>query len=578
MKPITHGLISLILLWLPAVALAQDYDFDLDLNYGDDVITNYVVDLTVQPDSTLLVRETITYDFGYPGHGITRQIPYAYTRYGILQDNLAVDLLGLSLNGEPVPYETISADAVGAAAGTLVWQIGDPDRTVEDTQTYVIEYAVDWGLEYSNEYTELYWNAIGTDWSVAIDQATVTVHLPADSLLADYEPTCYAGSYGASTTCPWDYTDDGAVFYAAELEAYEGVTIDLALDPQVVVRPNMFSYASHLLWNNWSLVFIPGIILLWLLLWWLTRPIHPDQPLIPIYEVPKPVTTPSLAEQLMSGKVTGRGVTAELIELARTGHIEFIYDEKSNSVKTLKRTGTWKRADPIANYIKGVVFKGEATETTLASIQSTGYTLLPTLTNLHKTTIKEQHWLEPTTQRYLLLFQIAAALTFVAGGFTIVYGNTAAARHAIITGVVGILFSVAFYIARQANYQPFSQLGANIKQLLAGFKWFLRVTEQERVKFTQAPKLTPKLFEEYLPYAVAFGVEQDWVKQFEHILTEPPGWLVGAPRGYTGLYAATLALGRTQSSFRAPSNTGRSGGFGGGFAGGGRGGGGGGRW
>jgi len=546
------------------VTQAQSYDFDFDLGY--DEITNYVVDITVQPDSTILVRETITYDFGYPGHGITRYIPYTYTRYGLLQDNLDITLLGLSVNGAVVPYETNTAD------GILEWKIGDPNRTVEDAQTYVIEYAADWGLEYTTDYTQLYWNAIGTEWDVVIRQATVAVHLPAGSLLSDYEPLCYQGSYGATTDCLWEYTDDGVVFHAAELSAYEGITIDMALDPAAVPRPDTLPYMAHIIVNNWSLLLIPGIILVWLVLWWLTRPTKPNKPLIPIYEIPEGVTAPSLAELLVTGKVTGRGVSAELIELARAGHLQFIYDEKSNSVKTLKRK------DAFVNNVTVVVFGNSQDEVSLDSLKTTGYTLLPSLTKQHTDTTKQKNWLDSVKQRYHVIFQIAAGVGLVGGGLTITYGNTASARHAIVTGVVGILFSVAFVLMRQANYHPWNQLGANTKQLLEGFKWFLRVTEQERVKFTQAPKLTPKLFEEYLPYAVAFGVEKDWVKQFEHILVEPPSWLVGAPRGYMGVYAATLALGRTQASFRAPSNTSRSGGFGGGFSGGGRGGGGGGRW
>ena len=557
-------LICLGLLCVPIVTTAQSYDFDFDLGY--DEITNYEVDITVQPDSTILVRETISYDFGYPGHGITRYIPYTYTRYGLLQDNLDITLLGLSVNGAAVPYETNRAD------GILEWRIGDPNRTVEDEQTYVIEYAADWGLEYTKDYTELYWNAIGTDWDVSIRQATVTVHLPDNSVLTNLEPLCYQGSYGSTANCFWEYTDDGVVFQITELGAYEGVTVDVALDPVAVPRPAAVQYVTHLVSNNWSLILIPGIILVWIVLWWLTRPTKPNKPLIPIYEIPEGVTAPSLAELVLSGRVTGRGVSAELIELARAGHLQFIYDEKSNSVKTLKRK------DAFVNNVTVVVFGNNTGEVSLDSLKTTGYTLLPTLTKAHQAKLIQQHWLDETKQRYHRLFQIASGAAFVLGGLTIAYGNTSSARHAIVTGVVGILFTIAFVLMRQANYHPWNQVGANTKQLLDGFKWFLRVTEQERIKFSQAPKLTPKLFEEYLPYAVAFGVEKDWVKQFEHILVEPPSWLVGAPRGYMGVYAATLALGRTQASFRAPSNTSRSGGFGGGFSGGGRGGGGGGRW
>ena len=48
-------------------------------------ITRYDVDLTIEPAGTLLVRETIDYDFGpVPRHGIFRDIPtrFDYTTEG----------------------------------------------------------------------------------------------------------------------------------------------------------------------------------------------------------------------------------------------------------------------------------------------------------------------------------------------------------------------------------------------------------------------------------------------------------------------------------------------------------------
>jgi len=37
----------------------------------------------------------------------------------------------------------------------------------------------------------------------------------------------------------------------------------------------------------------------------------------------------------------------------------------------------------------------------------------------------------------------------------------------------------------------------------------------------------PELFDRYLPFAMAFGVERRWARAFEGIYTQPPTWYVG---------------------------------------------------
>jgi uncharacterized membrane protein YgcG len=106
--------------------------------------------------------------------------------------------------------------------------------------------------------------------------------------------------------------------------------------------------------------------------------------------------------------------------------------------------------------------------------------------------------------------------------------------------------------------------------------------------------LTPELFEKYLPYAMALGVEGRWSRAFEGICKEPPEWYVGSgpvgtfePAGLTQHLAqmGNVTASAMQSAPRSESSGGNSssssgfgggGGFsGGGFSGGGFGGGGG---
>jgi uncharacterized membrane protein len=113
----------------------------------------------------------------------------------------------------------------------------------------------------------------------------------------------------------------------------------------------------------------------------------------------------------------------------------------------------------------------------------------------------------------------------------------------------------------------------------SGFEEFLRRVEAEHLKKVIIGH--PELFDRYLPFAMAFGVEKKWAKAFEGIYTEPPSWYVGSnvTSFSVGRLSSSLAdlsskAGSTMTS--SPRSSSGSGFGGGGSSGGGGGGGGGG--
>jgi uncharacterized membrane protein len=91
----------------------------------------------------------------------------------------------------------------------------------------------------------------------------------------------------------------------------------------------------------------------------------------------------------------------------------------------------------------------------------------------------------------------------------------------------------------------------------------------------------PELFDKYLPFAMAFGVERQFARAFEGIYTESPRWYVGPSMTHfsVGHFSSSMSqlssvAGTTMSS--SPRSSSGSGFGGGGSSGGGGGGGGGG--
>jgi uncharacterized membrane protein len=129
-----------------------------------------------------------------------------------------------------------------------------------------------------------------------------------------------------------------------------------------------------------------------------------------------------------------------------------------------------------------------------------------------------------------------------------------------IIGIGNCLIIISLFIVNTVFYFLLKKPTLEGRKLLdktEGFKKYLEVAEQEDLNLKYSPEKTPKLFETYLPYALALGVENQWAEQFTEIFTthgENKGYQPGSSSG--------------SSSF----------GGGGGSSGGGGGGGGGGGW
>ncbi len=105
------------------------------------------------------------------------------------------------------------------------------------------------------------------------------------------------------------------------------------------------------------------------------------------------------------------------------------------------------------------------------------------------------------------------------------------------------------------------------------------MTEKERYEFFNNPADNPQEFMEYLPYAIAFGVEKKWAKQFASITIPQPDWYRGSgPFVATAFADEISSFSEKVSSAVATQRSSGSGSGGGGFSGGGSGGGGGGSW
>ncbi|SOD98082.1 DUF2207 domain-containing protein [Blastococcus haudaquaticus] len=181
-------------------------------------IRSYDIAIEAAADGSLLVEETIDYDFaGEERHGIVRVLPdrapFEQTRdrrYPV--GDIAVD----SPTAAPEEIEVTSED------GALTIRVGDPDEEIEGRHTYVLTYRLAGVADPGEEVDRLAWNAVGTGWEVPIDEVTVRLTGPADAISGD----CVTGEEGERTPCAAEVDARGEVTASADgLAAGEGVTV-----------------------------------------------------------------------------------------------------------------------------------------------------------------------------------------------------------------------------------------------------------------------------------------------------------------------------------------------------------------
>ena len=161
---------------------------------------------------------------------------------------------------------------------------------------------------------------------------------------------------------------------------------------------------------------------------------------------------------------------------------------------------------------------------------------------------------------------------------TYLINNVYAEIILLVFGAISMIYYL--YLIRQPSTEKL-----RMQSLIKGFDMYLGAAEEEQIKFFNPPKLTPEIFEKYLPYAIVLGTEKIWGKKFQNMLEasslEPSQY---HSSWYTGnmispaLFTSSLNSSFTQAISSASSPPSSSGSGGGGFSGGGGGGGGGGGW
>jgi uncharacterized membrane protein YgcG len=582
---------------------------------GGESISSYDTRLEVRPDGRLRVTETIRYDFGgNRRHGILRRIPARF-RYDDTHDRIyPLSEVSISRDDHLEPVDHYSD------SGYEQFKIGNPDREITGAHTYVIAYTVSGALNDFPEHEELYWNAVGDEWNVPIGAATTTVTGPA----AISRTACFAGPSDSHLSCGSAVASGStATFHHGALAPGSGLTIVVALPKGSVtsVAPILTQRRDLATTFRATPATVGGALGLALLGigvavgvgWRVGRdrryigllpglvPEHGERaaeerkpvigkPPVSVEFVPPERIRPGQVGTLIDERANVLDVTATIIDFAVRRHllIRELPRAKKPDWELVKLTSGDPAFLPYERKLFRALF-ADRDKVRLSQLRATFATDLGKVRRQLYTDMVTQGWYRASPARTRAAARRIAVLVLFAS--LVATGLLAALVHLGLLGLGLIAGAVALLVAA-GNFPARTGRGSAMLERVQGFRLYVATAEAEQIKFFEREKI----FSEYLPYAIVFGLADRWAKTFAGIANTAPD---GLPRSTPGLYwyagttefnldhfdgslgnLTTMTTGAiAAATASAAGSSGLGGGFGGtGYVGGGAGGGGGGSW
>lgn len=551
--------------------LSGMYVFAQDSEY----IESFNADIVVSEDSSFEVTEHITYVFPDERHGIYRCIPtkHAEQPQSFLKERyIDIAIKKVHVDGLEVPYD------VSTKSSEECLTIGDKNNTIIGSHEYEIVYVVSGAISYP-QYggAEVYWNVTGNEWIVPIYSVEVTVS--GASGLLNQERACYRGSIGEIGSCAIKNTEDGSVLFSTnQLKPSEGLTIAQSIDRSKIFHDVRLRYKPLLLWGG---VVIVLILIIGISLYRYRTKYKLEQPIIPQYE-PYPDMKPMYAGFLFDTRLDPRDITAGIVYLAQQGFLKIKKTDKKVlfffEVDDYEITLTRPHAECLDIFelqILDLMFPEHTKTGTTISLSDLKNNLMIRRKNVQLIRkLREGLQLSMKEQGFYTGFSFISNIgkMWIVFSLMLGIGSVFISSRAFIVCAISLLVVFVVLINGRRTTKGYEALDH-----LKGFKDFLSVTESQRYIFHNAPERNAEHFMEYLPYAIAFGVEKQWAKTFEGITIPNPEWYADSHTGMEfNALSLSESLGAFSSAVASASTTGAS--SGGGSSGGGSGGGGGVSW
>ena len=534
-------------------------------------INSFHSEINIQKDGAVTVTEyiNVTATGDQIRRGIFRALPLVRNINGE-KDPVSYKIISVERDNRPEDYH------VKKSEGKLTVYIGSEDYFLPaGIYTYTIKYETFNQIGFFDHYDEFYWNVNGTDWNFETDSISTEITFPDDVKISQFR--CYTGTQGSTAeNCSGQKLSDNTIIFSAKnLREKENLTVAAGFNKGVFEKPSGLLLFMKRHWFL-MLLFIPAVFLLAFYYFnWRKYGRDPEKPIvIPQFNPPRNLSAAKLG-YADSESFSFSFVTATLVNLSVHDFIR-IKEEKSSGSKEYKLTKLKKANGELfpdeslflSNLFQGKDFvnlDGKYNPKLFHAVNKLQENVESTMKNF----VKEEKNNKIVWKAFGIFTFFSVVAFVLASYFSNDYrflwiGFTVFVFSFILVVILLLvwesknrlifialllffscfllpLFSFAFFRSDEvplfvSHAFKFLIFGAasliGFKYLMRrprdekpvlqaeidGFKMYLTTAEERLMKFHNPPEMTIETFEKYLPYAIAFGVEDIWGKKFEKIL------------------------------------------------------------
>lgn len=554
---------------------------DYDSQYNSPISINSVhLDVVVAQDGVLTINEKFEVTFLQPGLSeVLFFVPYKGVIYRedelgkVTKTNYIAKISNYSLIKEQSGSEVLKFYP-DESSGYVTFGIKNESGyySKNDTRTYTITYNYDMGNKGTSDYDEVYFNLLGYNSAMPVNNVTFKITFPSEIDFASYTPAFYYGEAGSVT----EFTDfsvlNGNTIISnspLDLKEYESLTLR-----QLLPKGYLKVASPNTLMPILALIISIALSVVIILLKFKYR--QNGEVVSPVEFTAPEGISPDVAEFYYKDKVTNKSAGALIIYLANKGYISVITSEdEKHEAQTLKKL---KDLPEDANNNIKRVFDAMFADGDTISIDALNnvkfYSVFNSL-QLNVTTNHGERMFEQKSKKGLntanLLPIISLLLNFVFLLLASVIRVGFVANFvyvSILTTFIGIMLAVfcrngmnkwlsilvfviisacsiiinivslhlldPYYLLAIANiialvpvlfaFKPkYTEKAAKIRGSVLGLRNYINLAEKDRLEMLT--KDNPNYYFDILPYAYVLDVSDVWMEKFKDIKIPAPAWI-----------------------------------------------------
>lgn len=486
--------------------------------------------------------------------GITRALPLTRRDAENHPVRVNYNIREVLLDGNPVNFFTEKE------GGDLVIYAGERDKyLLPGYYTYEIYYETAGQIGFFSDYDELSWNVNGLS-ERSMDSVSAVVRLPAGAEIISSR--CYTGRPGSAESNCISQADDEATMevLAVNLPPEEMLTLSVGFTKGVVTQPPEQQPRAFNWFERKGLALISILFLSFLFFYyfdsWRRYGVDPQKPVVIPQFAPPDGLSPASVGMLYKGHFLDDLVTASIVNLSVKGFLRIDEVVEKSGLFGLRRDKHYQllklkeeeqSLPPEEQIVMKRLFAGGQMITLTGKYDET----IAMMMSEFRKSLKKQHGAVLSEGRnlkyHLVPWLMLLLYFFIIDGFAVNELLQFRANHTALIATL-LLWLVSYLLYAWLIVRP-GERKLHYRSAVEGLKMYLDVAEEKQLQFFNPPEVTPALFEQLLPYAIALDMEKVWGDKFEKAFLssalEPESY---RPAWYGGRYVNAALFGHALNS------------------------------